>query len=388
MTSLYHQAGYQAAYTKLAASTEAPTDGFDWKPWATGAASLGAGLGTYGLLRRFRPSANPELRAIQNVAKDKQFAIATGREPSKIRQLLYGAKEVPLGQDAPGKVVLHHHGHAKKPIGDLDINAGNLTEAMHDKLTFDKLMREGIGSGPGIKSTAEGTRTFREAVEMAGNDPEKLKQMYPEGYLIKPREGSMSHVSDFVTEQTPMASDKFQTAARNADSHLIQERLPIDKEFRVHSVAGEPFSPTHRFLPHAGLRKIWNKYMGGGGGAFVPAMGKEKQELLDFVRESQKHMKAPSGQPLAEVGEAGHMAFDVAKLQDGTYRLIEANPTPGTLMNPLTARKLQQMVTGRVPKDVAALGGLGAAGLTAGAGSELSDFLSDDTEKAVANLDQ
>ena len=68
-----------------------------------------------------------------------------------------------------------------------------------------------------------------------------------------------------------------------------------------------------------------------------------------------------------------HSAYDVAKLKDGTYKLIESNPTPGTLMNPIVNRKLNRMVTGRWGKEVAALGGIGAGAATLGGAKLLDD---------------
>jgi hypothetical protein len=332
-------------------------------PWAAG---LGSAALTYGALRRFRPAAagNP-LRALQMAAKDKGFTIATepaSKATQRLRSLIFGAPTVSKGKDVGG-VVLHHTPSPARGMGEVNIGEGGLTSAMHDKYMFDRIMREGVGAGPGLKGALPDTELLRDALQRARGNPEALKAMFPEGFFIKAREGSMGR-GIF----TSLEDKGVREALQNPERFIIQRRMPIEQEFRVHTLEGQPFASTHRWLPHKGLRRAWDRVMGGGGGAFVPATGQTRRELEDFVRQATAHLRTQGGKPLSEAGEAMHAAYDVAKLKGGAgYKLIEANPVPGTLMNPVIAQKLQRQVTGRWSKPVAALGAAGVAAPMVGA---------------------
>ena len=340
-----------------------------YKPYIAGAGGLAAGALAYKGLRRFNPSTNKGLATLQNAMKDKKLAIQVDKA-SKLHNPIFGAKTVDRTTKDLGKDygVLNHSTSTRAiPSGGPSINA-DLANAMDNKVTFDKIMNQGVGFGPSqvANPTAKNTDYLHGALKDVGGDINKLKKKYPE-FIMKPATGSLGQVENLVTStEHPM----FQKALRDegmARNMLIQEKLPIDKEFRVHTLNGVPFSSMNRRIENSTLRKAWEKLTGSsGGGAFIPTIGKERQALNQFVSDAHKHI-----QPAFEQGHNLHSAYDVAKLQDGTYRMIESNPTPGTLMNPIINRKLQRMATGRWGKDVAALGALGAGTATSTAISNL-----------------
>lgn len=353
--SAYTQ-GSRAAFEKLGLLDDKPSLMERAAPWlgATGAGTLG-----YALLRRYNPAAQGSaLRALQNLTKGKKFQIATEEASpltQRIRSAIFGAPTVNKGKDVGG-VVLHHTPSPARGMGDVNIGQGGLTSAMHDKYIFDRVMREGVGAGPGLKGALPDTELLAEALKRTGGNPAKLKEMFPEGFFIKAREGSMGRGI-----YTSLEDKGVREALQNPNRFIIQRKMPIQQEYRVHTLEGQPFASTHRWIPHEGIRKVWNRLMGGGGGAFLPATGKTRRELEDFVQQATKHLRTEGGKPLASAGESMHAAYDVAKLKDGTYKLIEANPVPGTLMNPIIAQRLQRQAMGRWSRPVAAAGGLGLA---------------------------
>lgn len=354
---------------------------------ATPALAAAAGVGTYAAMRKFRPSAVPELRALQEQAKDKTFEVATSNPHGRgLRSMLFGAQDIPHrpngpqvpGVSRPNSTVLSHTPDTAAPQGAVNINNGQLPGALDDKYLFSRLMTEGTGGAQGPAGSTPRTSLLRDMLERS-RDPSKLRESFGSDFVIKPRTGSMSKAENLITHKTDPNDPRLREAMRNPGEFIIQEHIPIQEEFRVHTVNNVPFTASHRQMPHEGLRGLWNKYMGGGGGAFVPAMGEERDKLMNFVRDSTKHLgDTGDGGNLLGRSENLHHALDVAKLPDGSFKLIESNPTPGTLMNPIVSRKLQHAVTGRVPKDVAAGAGLLAAG-AAGVGTNA--LLNQDEEK-------
>lgn len=335
-----------------------------------------AAAGTYAAARKFRGSANPALRALQEKAKNTRFEIATDRPDGRgQRTALFGARDIPSRPDKgtdpaafqgnrAGATVLNHSGASKsKATGDVNINNGQLPGLLDDKWMFHQLQTQGTGGGAGMEGAVPRTHLLDELVRKHKGNFDKVKGEFPSNFVIKPRSGSMSKAENLITNATTMDDPRLRRAIQNPKEHIIQEMIPIESEHRVHMLNNEPFTATHRQIPHAGLRKVWDKYMGGGGGAFVPVMGEERQKLMDFARQSQAHIgKTPDGSQIQGQSENMHHALDIAKLRDGSYKLIESNPTPGTLMNPMVARGLQRAATGRMPVDVSA-GMAGAAGL-------------------------
>jgi len=333
-------------------------------------AAAGAGLGTYGLLRRFNPSVNKGLAALQNSMKGKKLNIQVN-QAHKVHEPIFGMKPLDKSvKEVPKNIgVLNHSSSTRAVPSDVQINT-ELASAMDNKVTFDKIMNQGVGfGGSKLESpTAKGTEYFHNVLKEVGGDVNKLKQKYPE-FIMKPATGSLGQAENLITNTEHPMFQKIMKDPNMQRNYLIQEKLPIDKEFRVHTINGVPFSVMNRRIENNKLRGLWEKLTGSqGGGAFIPTLGKDRQELKDFVSKAHEHL-----QPAFEQGHNLHSAYDVAKLKDGTYKLIESNPTPGTLMNPIVNRKLNRMVTGRWGKDVAALGGIGAGAATLGGAKLLDD---------------
>lgn len=357
-------------------------------------AAAGVGLGTYGLMRKFRPSSVPALAKLQQAARKTKYEVATENPVGRrLRSFLSGARDVPHAPSSaageafsaahPGKTVLHHTPNGSAVAGDVNINAGVLPGALDDKYMFSQLMGESGTSGgafPGMPGAIPDTHLLRDVLQQHRGDLAKAKDSFPNGYVIKPRVGSMSKAESLMTHETPMHDPRLRQALRNPGEFIIQEKIPIEREFRVHTVNGVPFTATHRSIPNEALRDMWNKHMGGGGGAFVPVMGDTRKSLMQFAQDATKHLGvSPSGENLLGQSEHLHHALDIAQLPDGSFKLIESNPTPGTLMNPITARKLQRMATGRWDPNTSALAGVGAAGLAGLAAHEATKDDEDET---------
>ncbi len=312
-------------------------------PYAAGGA---AALGTYALMRRFKGHKNPALAALQKEMKGKDLVYQVDRK-SKLDRLLFGKETTSVSYPLKkGKGVLNTSSNPNTAKADTMINTDFATD-LNDKLKFDRIM----GTKPGV--TAKDTAILDNVFRKSNKDYNNLDKLYPDGFIVKPRTGSMGKVEDLITSSKDPKLTGMSRSQRT--QHIIQEKLPIEEEFRVHTVNGVPFTATQRRIKNETLRKIWNKISGSdGGGAFVPATGKTRKDMMKFVEDSHGH--------LADTFKSGnhtHVAYDVAKLKDGTFRLIEANPSPGTMRNPITARKLNRMVTGKWDRDVSAAAGLG-----------------------------
>jgi hypothetical protein len=323
-------------------------------PWLTAA---GAGALGYGLLRqkKFAPIGT-QLRSLQEATKGKTFRIATNPASTfaqRIRRMVFGSPVINTGDEVGGTVL--HHTASPKGGGDININAGGITDALFDKLTFDRVMRQGVGTGAGRAASLPNTMRLDEALKQVGGDPQRLKEIFPD-FMLKARNESMGR-GIFSSLEDKGVNE----ALQNPSQFIFQEKMPIKNEFRVHTIDNEPFTATHRFMPNKVLRGLWNRIAGGGGGAFVPLMGKKRKALHEFIRQSTAHLKPADGKSLSDVGESMHVAWDVAELPDGTFKLIEANPVPGTLMNPITARKLRRQITGNWSHPISALGGAALA---------------------------
>lgn len=358
------------------------------KDYAIGAAAAGlGGLGSYKFLRRFKPSSDPALRALQEKAKDLPFEIATHAPQDLkgrlIRRLLYGAPDISEAVAQAGKAgtrlkrdatVLHHGSPwAQLPVeGKVMLNApeDGLSAALADKGGFGQLFQqvqeklpEGVQAIPTTSSMAEMLQRFREPEKAVAH----FKERHPGGWLIKPTDESLGDVSSFINESTPLTDQRWKNVQRNPGGFILQEKLPMTNEYRVHTVQGVPFTATHRRMEAGKMRDMWNKVtgsMGGGAGgmAHIPVTGDKRKALMEYVQTVNKPLQdAYKEAPM-------HQAFDVAELADGGFRMLESNPTPGTFNNPLTSRALQEQVTGRMHKDKAGLAA-GALGIGTGIGA-------------------
>lgn len=254
-------------------------------------------------------------------------------------------------------VLKHAPGKMKEPPkeGATSFNVGNLADAFHDKLIFDKIIRGGIGAGPGKEGALPTTMTFAEALAKVKGDPEKLKELFPEGFVLKPRVGEMSRG---VTKTLKSRSGR--QALENPEAFVIQNDLGLKGEYRVHVVDGKPVTVSHRFLPER-ARKAWERVSGStGGGAFVPVL-KGRKEIKDFTEQALAHLKTPEGKPLSSVGESYHAAFDIGRDRKGALKIIEANPVPGTMMNPVVSQKVRKAITGSWSPEAKGLAGLAVA---------------------------
>lgn len=372
-------------------------DDWDLKDYLTGGAAAAAGgaLG-YKSLRRFRPSGDATLRALQEASKDLPFEIST-HIPMKtpkdraIRRFMFGAPDISEAtRDAaqardvlqrPG-VVLHHGNPwgVQAVQGKVNINdvREKLTPAFGDKGSFAELMGQIQHKLPKGTQAIPQTEHLRDALRSFDHKPELLHKhlsaKHPGGFLVKPTDESLGDVKSFINEGTPFTDKRWRHALENPTNFIVQEKIPLKNEYRVHTMQGVPFTATHRRAPEGKFREKWDalsKHLGIGTGGFahIPVNTDMKGKLHDYVSTVNK--------PLQELYQKAplHQAFDVGELADGSFRLIESNTTPGTLMSPTVSRKLQEMVTGRRHKDYATAGAAGMAVGTGLTGSEISSRL-------------
>jgi len=382
MTNHFYKEGVSSSLEALGLQQpETPT----WqKGMLAGAAGLGLGALGYGLMRRFRLSPNARIRGLQQATKGKQYTVggipknlardahgpykvttpeelaqarAAGHEISSGKQFEYRlGGPSPDPRKASDQVVYHYFpDEVGKGLGAVELGTGtSATEkALQDKLRFHELMP---------KHTIP-TRTLHDVlqeqkVRQAWQIDQRLdaiNKAYPGGAVIKGRTGAQGE--NVFMSGTP----KFEQALRNStDDMLIQPRLPINKEYRVHSLAGHPYSTSQRFLPEI-VRNTLSKITGKpvGSSVFLPTNPLRSRRLRKFVEEAEATLPAEHRQGLA------HLGYDVAELPGGKFVLVEGNAGPlGSLLNPAISQQLRRQVMGRWSPQAAALGalGLGTAG--------------------------
>ena len=223
-------------------------------------AAAGAGLGTYGLLRRFNPSVNKGLAALQNSMKGKKLNIQVN-QAHKVHEPIFGMKPLDKSvKEVPKNIgVLNHSSSTRAVPSDVQINT-ELASAMDNKVTFDKIMNQGVGfGGSKLESpTAKGTEYFHNVLKEVGGDVNKLKQKYPE-FIMKPATGSLGQAENLITNTEHPMFQKIMKDPNMQRNYLIQEKLPIDKEFRVHTINGVPFSVMNRRIENNKLRGFVGK---------------------------------------------------------------------------------------------------------------------------------
>lgn len=315
-----------------------------------------AGIGTYAFLRKFKLSKNPQLANLQQAVKDAgglktSFVKGYGAKNEKIASAIYGVKFA----KKDGGVVFRHM-HNAKFSGSHNINPDSLHALFSDKDMFGKIMAQSKGATPL-------TYNLDEALKRVGNEPKKLKELFPKkDYVIKPVDGALSSFDDFV-KTADIEKGNYKQVIRESPEHIIQERMKINKEYRAHFLNGEVYAVSHRNIPNEKIRNLYNKISykinkTKGGGAFVPIVGKKRKEIEEFTK---LHMKNIGANDLPK-DTSLHVAFDIADTPDG-LKFVEANTSMGTFTNPIVNRKFNRLATGRWGRDVSA-----GAGVVTGAG--------------------
>jgi len=313
---------------------------------------------------------------VSELFRDKKFVVIA-RHPRlnettrdkiyrKITSAIMGIRVVrpKAGAKIPNTVGLVHtwskkaHQMKMPLIQDMD-----LMTALDNKGTFPQLFK----NNPEIVPQTFYLREFN-SIESA----RAAFQRAGKGFVVKPTVGSLSNIKDLPTHEWSNARlAKYIENHGGPNNTIIQELLPFTDEFRVHYVNGKVFSVTQRHLPDP-FRKIYDKYLpfGGGGGAFLPTKRSTRRELTKFVTKAMDPYKSNV-----------HVGLDVVRLPDNTFRLLEGNPVPGTLMNPIVARKLHRTVTGVWTADIQALSIAGAAAGVWSGYSGITDLMEKEKKK-------
>jgi hypothetical protein len=322
-----------------------------WKDYAPEASGILAALGTYAALRRFRPSlTNARLRKVQEAGKDG-WHVASPANSTK-NKILWGADSI--GESGKGGLVLNENigSGAKSSIG-MTINPDRVHHALADKGNFGKIMKE-----EGLQDAIPATEFLDEVLSNKGI----AKQFKGKNTYVKSRYDSRAadEASDAVFPNLDEAKGMDLEKPRD---YIVQEKMPVSDEFRVHYVAGEPFAINKRWLPEplANISRKISKVLGKdfAGGGYWPAAAKDRAELSEFMKKSLDPLKKRFGDNEEIFG-----GFDVIKTPQG-YKIVDQNTAPATIDNPLASRKLQRLLTGRWGKDVSGAAALGAGGLAA-----------------------
>lgn len=322
---------------------------------------------TYGFMRKFKLSKIPALARLQKATQKDGLSINTGLKPGsvaeRVQSAIYGIRN--KGPGHKGVTLFHGTAVPKGTKGHV-INPSELADAFGDKRTFGSIFAN-------VPKATPKTIKLDEALSKVGGDPKKLQNLFPEKkFLLKADESAMQRVSDFLNEtDMPLVNPK--KLASKAKAFVAQERLDLKGEYRAHYLNGKVYGISHRYLKPGIVQSVWNTGTnmigaGKGGGAFVPVMNPiKRKQIREYLT---KNMDAVGGKNLGKNNQSLHAAFDIGDIggKDG-LRMIEANPTMGTFMNPINNRQFTRYATGRWGKDVSA-----ASGALAGAGAyKLSD---------------
>jgi len=314
--------------------------------------------------------------ALRRLAANRRLSLATALpEGRSFRERLLGLGDVPhrpesagagvFQQDLPDHVILHHNAGGSTVRGGVNINGSDLTRALDDKWHFAQIMEHGTGGGPGLPDSIPKTELFETALARHGGDLEKLKAEFGD-FVVKPRSGARTR-RDALINSDNLKDPRLSRAAQEPRGHVIQPKLDIVDEYRVHLLNNHPFTAARRYLTNTGplARSTHEVARALNEGAIVPLVGPARKEVQEFARQATAHIgRSPEGgQYLGTRDENVHHALDIARLRDGSLRVIESNPTPGTLMNPIVSRKLHHLATGRLDHGTLAMAGLaGVAG--------------------------
>lgn len=312
-------------------------------------AALGIGAGTYAAMRKFRPSSIPKLRELQEAAEKGGFSAhfdVPGLKPSvkKIADAaVSGVFGVPVNKKAAAQLNLFQQPDIKIKAKEI-VNPSEIVEEFAGKGAFAQTAQDFM------PKTMQLSRALKEA-----RKPEMLKKLMGD-YIVKPEHGSLEKLSDFVTHSDVLAkTPKAKAAFINPDKFAIQQKLPSKNEYRVHLIDGQPYGISYRYLP-----KKLDEITKGRGGGLIPVFNRAKrQELSEFM---QKYAAGTKWGNLPK-GQHAHAAYDILETPQG-LKIIDANPAPATMLNPLNSRQLARLMTGRWGHDVSALAGLGTGGIS------------------------
>jgi hypothetical protein len=312
---------------------------------AKATAAVAAGALTYRHLRAFSPSATPALRLLQKKINNGGLSSLFSRKYSPLGKLSDAALSFAYGSPVNKKgtkVVIASYG--KRPNSwKHRINGPNVTSMLGDKFNFSRHMP---------KHSIPKTMRLDEALNKTGGSARGLKRLFgKDGYVIKKIASSNTKLSMFPNEKTfKVSNPKMAAIAKKADKYIIQQRLKVNGEFRVHFVNGEPFAIHHR----------WDKGIGKLNPFNSPVLDQKKVEALKkFTKENfPKLPGVKMGRNQSVMG-----AFDIAETEKG-FKFLEANTRPQTHWDPFISRAFHRQLHGRWGRDVAAGAG---AGVTAGA---------------------
>jgi hypothetical protein len=318
-------------------------------------AGVAVGAAAFYLLRRFRLSKNIKLANLQTAVETHGMGMASEapRMPNAVTKFFEHVQGMKADRpELRGSVILNRlPGSAQHYFPVHTINPMRITDVLANKRNVTKIVNP---------AAMPATMRLDKALDKVGWHPSKLKDIYPK-FLIKDDLSAMSKVTDFVTEKTAHLKRSVPQMER-AYSSIIQERLPLTGEYRAHFLNGEVFGITHRRIPHEGLRNLWDKMtgkinLGGGGGAFVPVLHPgERKRITELLQKNVSMSRLRSN-------ESMFAAFDIAKTQNG-LKILEANTTPGTFINPFINRRFKELATGRMSRAKAGLGALAVGGGT------------------------
>jgi hypothetical protein len=323
-----------------------------WSDYIPEAAGALAALGTYGALRRFSPHLSPRLRKIQEASRDSGVSVAFPLTKERDR-LAWGVDKI--SEMGEGPVILNGNIGRGAKGGRVTINSDDVHQQVADKGRFGDVMKE---LSP---DAIPRTENFDEVMR----NPKLARLFKDQKTYVKSRFDSRAadQASDDVFPSLDEA--KAMELDRPKD-YIVQQKLPVQDEFRAHYIAGQPFGIYKRWLPEsvaAPIRKLYGAFgKDFAGGGFWPAAKADREALDKFMRESLD----PLTKKFKE-GDELFGGFDVIKTPEG-FKIVDANTVPATIENPLVSRKLYKLMTGRWGKDVAAAGAIGAGGIATAGG--------------------
>lgn len=286
------------------------------KTVAAGAVAVAA----YLAIRRFRPSINPLLGKLQRTVEARGAGVAMLNDApmgfwSRVQGGIFGMKV-----NSPAGVYYNYGGHIPG-LKATQINPVGISKTLHDPAKY-------LSRVPKVAKPR--TEILKDALARGAR---------LDGKLIKERAGGMRKLGDFTLSSSALS---------RPNRFIAQEKLKLTGEYRVHVLDGHVFGISHRYNPSKLVRKLMP-----GGGAFVPVISPTKRAAIkSFVAKNHPKFKGHS-----------FAGLDIADTAKG-LKIIEANPYPGTLGNPLVSRQFVRHATGRWGRDVAGAGGLAAGGST------------------------